>query len=144
MDFFQLVIKRFIFFAFVLLSPSLFALAAIKIDVDINSQFYEQSPIEGTLLISHGSKDTIDTSSFTIDSKPLEVEFKQEQPMTAPGDLVLSMYHFSLPPQPKGLHILPAIKVVIGGKTYQSIPRTYEVKEATASPSTPPTPQAKR
>lgn len=110
--------------------------AEVSIDIDIATQFQEQAPINATVIVSHGKNEKIDLKSFKLDNQPLQVEFQGEEQMTATGDLVLSMYRFTLPPQPKGLHILPGMKVTVANKVYQSVPRTYEVKgTATAQPS---------
>lgn len=102
----------------------------IKIDIDMPTEFYENSPMYATIIVSHSKNDKINLGSFKLDNQPIEVELQREQVMTARGDLVLSMYRFLLPAAPKGLHILPRIKLSVAGKEYQSTPRTYEVKTA--------------
>ncbi len=108
--------------------------AEIKVDVDLATQFPENSPINGTVIVSHTSKEKIDLANFKMNRKPLAVQLQREVPMTV-GNLILSMYSFSLPTSAKGLYILPAISVTIDGKEYRSIPRTYEVTGASASVS---------
>lgn len=104
-------------------------LAEVKIDIDLPSEFTESEPVVGTVIVSHKSSEAVDINSFKLDNKPMQVELQKEEPMTI-GDLVLSFYRFSQAPQTKGLYILPRIKVKVDGKEYQSIPRTYAIKQS--------------
>lgn len=121
--------NRTLFFIYLLLVLASPLSAEVKLDIDLPSEFSESDAISGTVIISHQSQDKIDSKSFTIDNKPLAVELQKEEPMTT-GDLVLSFYRFSQAPQAKGFYLLPRIKVKVNGKEYQSIPRTYTVKQS--------------
>ncbi|MBA3603350.1 MAG: BatD family protein [Parachlamydiaceae bacterium] len=101
-------------------------MAEVKVDVDLLTQFPENSPISGTVIVSHTSTEKINLANFKINRKPLAVQLQHEESMTV-GNLILSMYSFSLPSEAKGLYILPAISVTVDGKEYRSIPRTYEI-----------------
>lgn len=124
-----------------ILSTFNFQLLAVQVDVDIESQFFGSAPIAGTVIVSHSKEEKIDPTRFKLGNEPLKVELIKEEPMTASGDLVLSLFRFQLPPKTIGLHIFPEVTVVIGGKDYQSVPRTYEVKDAASNNYLPP-PQA--
>lgn len=106
--------------------------AQSKIDIDIATEFNESDPVTGTVIVSHKKNETVDIESFKFDNQPLQVELEKEEPMTI-GDLILSFYRFKQPPKPKGLYILPVIKVTVGGKEYRSVPRTYVVKQAVSA-----------
>jgi hypothetical protein len=108
------------------------ATAEIRVDVDLPTQIPENSAITGTVIVSHSSKEKIDPSKFRLNRQPLAVQLQHEEPMTV-GNLILSMYSFSIPSESKGLYILPAISVTVDGKEYRSFPRTYEITEATTS-----------
>ncbi len=122
------------FLGLILAFSTLFA--EVKVDIDMQTQFYETSPINGTIIVTHSSKEKIDPSNFKLNNKPLETQLKMEQPLTT-GDLILSMYNFTLPPQSKGLYVLPAIFITVNGKSYRSYPRTYEVTEVPANANSP-------
>src|SRR5262249_6075962 len=95
--------SRLLFFYLVLSTAALWA--EVKLDMDMATQFYEGSPIYAMIIISHGKNEKIDPKSFKLDKEPLEAELQHEEIMTARGDLVLSIFNISLPPQPKGLHV---------------------------------------
>lgn len=111
------------------------AYAEVKVDVDLATEFNESEPLSGTVIVSHPSSEAVDIKSFKLDNHPLQVELQKEEPMTT-GDLTLSFYRFTQSPQPKGIYILPRIKVRVGKQDYQSIPRTYVIKQGRA-PQTP-------
>lgn len=119
------------FFVWVWLA-SVQGFAAVNVDMDLPTQFSENSAISGTIIVSHTSKEKIDPQKFSINKKPLEVKLQREQPLPS-GDLILSMYGFSLPAQPKGLYVFPAVIINVNGKDYASIPRTYEITGSTGS-----------
>lgn len=131
--------KMQIFYILQLILTTLtFQLLAVQVDVDLESQFYGSAPIAGTVIVSHSKEEKIDPTQFKLGNEPLKVELIKEEPMTASGDLVLSLYRFKLPPDSTGLHIFPEVTIGIGGKSYKSVPRTYEVKSL--SPTNNPVP----
>lgn len=90
-------------------------------------QSYENTPLKGTVLVTHDADFKIDSSSFQLDNKPLKVAFIKNEKMSAYSSLEVSIYNFELPPQPKGLYLLPSISVILNGNRYFSIPISYEV-----------------
>lgn len=102
-------------------------------------------PLQGTITITHKREEKVDPQSFVMESKPLDVSFVKDAKMSASSDTLVSIYSFQLPAKDKGLYVLPSISMKIDGKTYQTIPSTYEVQEETtasptASSTTPTTP----
>jgi hypothetical protein len=89
----------------------------------------ENKPITGLLSITHEESATIDETSFRLDHQPLKVEFVQEVKMST-GPVLVTFFHFTLPPQKKGLYAIPEISVKVGGKEYTSVSSTYVVEEA--------------
>jgi len=102
----------------------------IEAAIDDNQGIVNQ-PLSGSIAITHTRKATIDRQSFRIGGKPLSTSLAQEVSIS-PGSegLVISLYKFQLSAKVKGLYSLDPISVKIGEKTYQSIPSTYEVREA--------------
>ncbi|MBA3237561.1 MAG: BatD family protein [Parachlamydiaceae bacterium] len=125
-------------FLFWLLTTLNILVQAVEVDIDIKPQFFGSAPIEGTVIVSHSKEEKVDPESFKLGTETFKVELIKEEPMTASGDLILSLYHFKLPPRLKGPHIFREVTVDVGGTKYQSVPRTFEVKDAPAStPSAP-------
>jgi hypothetical protein len=109
------------------------------IDASVDSMSSQAHfPVEGTITITHSKEEKIDATSFKIEDKPLKVSFLKDVNMSASGDTLVSIYSFQLPAQEKGLYVLPAIAVQVGGQTYQTAPSTYEVKSETTSQSISP------
>jgi len=119
---------------FCFLANPLFA-AAIDIRAEVETrELNETTPIKGLITVSHPKNVPIDPASFKMEKAPLSVSLIKEEPMTATGDLVLSIFSFTLPPKPKGAYSLPSISANVAGKEYRSIPTTYQVNQ-TNSPS---------
>lgn len=89
---------------------------------------YANQPLNGTFTVTHDQSQSVDTSSFLIDNKPIKVEFVQDVKISSNSPLVISYYHFQMPAQPAGLYVLPEGAVKIAGKQYRSIMSSYEVK----------------
>lgn len=88
----------------------------------------ENQPIEGTLTITHMSQEVIDPASFSMNGQPLAATLLQSNIMPSdPQKAAISFYRFSLPPQPKGLYVLPAITIKIDNQQIQTTPSAYEV-----------------
>lgn len=102
----------------------------------------ENQPLKGTITVTHNAQTPIDATSFRMDGKPLTATFQQDVKMSSTSPLTLSMYGFELAPHPKGLHLLPEISVKVGGKTYKTIPSSFEVTGAAgaAAPAAAPVP----
>lgn len=113
--------------------------AAPTVDASIDSMnAHAHYPLEGTVTITHNKEEKIDSSSFEMEGKPLDVSYSRDVLISAASDSLLAIYHFQLPAQEQGLYLLPSISVKIEGKRYQSIPSSYEVGlGAPAPPSTP-------
>jgi hypothetical protein len=112
----------------------------ITAEIDINSLI--DTPLKGMVTITHDKQLSVDSESFQLDKKPITVKFVKEISLST--DISMSIYEFSLPPMPKGLHLLPEISAAVGVQRYTSVPSTYVVKEKKAthpSVSVPVTPK---
>jgi hypothetical protein len=112
-----------------------FSIAAqdITVEASINPSQTQNNPLSGTITITHPRSSLVDPGSFKMEAKSLNAAFvKQVQfsKQSSADDLIISIYHFELPAQSKGLYVLPSISVKIGDAVYHSYPTTYEVKEA--------------
>lgn len=84
-------------------------------------------PIQGSIFVTHDSKNTIDPSSFRMGDQPLKVSFVQTSQMSSPSTIVVSVYSFQLDGLPMGMHTLPSIRVKVGDKEIQALPLVIEV-----------------
>jgi hypothetical protein len=84
---------------------------------------------KGTITISHDENDKVDINSFRMGNVPLKVDLVQETRVRPGNSLLISIYSFVMDPGPKGLQLLPEIRVKVGGKEALSAPSTYEVTE---------------
>ena len=126
---------------FIVLSLHLDAASSLIADADVSAQMdyynlYENRPLKGNVTVTHDTQSTVDTSSFTMDDKPLEVTFVKSVKMNSQSPIELSIYQFELPPKPAGLYVLSSVSVKVGGQAYTSVATSYEVSSAIqASPN---------
>lgn len=90
-------------------------------------------PIPGTITITHDQEEEIDSKSFVMEGKSLDVSFVKKVKMSD-SKTSISIYRFELPAQQKGLYVLPAISIKINGKIYSTTPSTYEVQDEATAP----------
>ena len=137
------MVKRFI----LLLSPLvLFLLITsftvnlppkVRIEIDAEA-LLEDEDIPVIITITHLQEQKIDPKSFRLDEQPIEVTFvSEESPESkafgskdSPDSLIVTTYRFSVPGQPSGLHLLPAVSLEVEGITVQSSAISYEVLSA--------------
>lgn len=124
----EMIVKGVFLYLFLFFGPPLFAEVSIKAEIDRRGG-YENSPVTGLIMIGHGAEEEIDKNSFLLDKSPLQVELVKEESVGAKGQLI-AIFRFTLPPQPKGAYLLPAITVAVGGKQHRSVPSTYEIMAA--------------
>jgi hypothetical protein len=99
------------------------------VEISMEESNVEEQPLKGLITITHDSSDQADLDSFKSGEQTLSVKLLQEVPMTAGSqNTIVSIYSFSLDPKPKGLYILPALKVKVGKQTVQTLPIAYEVR----------------
>lgn len=103
-------------------------------NVSITTHVLEQS---GYVIVEvmHPKGAVIDINSFMQGDKPVKVKFMQVNDLN--DTEAISTYQYALPNENSGLYLLPAIKVSVDGKFYQSLPTTYTYSQQTAAP--PPT-----
>lgn len=99
----------------------------IASEVDNRSAF-TGAPVSGSVNITHPVSESVDESSFQLKGKPLKVTLAHT--VAVSSNIQISFYTFTLPPEEKGLRLLPPVTVVVGGKRYESIASSYEVKNA--------------
>jgi len=101
-------------------------------EVNVYENIVAGAPISGSVLITHDANQTIDATSFSMDNKPLKVDFVKTVTMSNYSKLVLSIYHFQITGLPAGSYTLAPIKVTIGGKEYAAPPMTIDVAAASS------------
>ena len=123
---------------FVLLTTMLGAYESIalnlpaKVSVSLETRF-ENQPIVVKIQIIRLAYQKVDTSSFALNGKPLQVTYVgEEKPQGAPSTkdadaLVVSVYSATLTPQSRGLYVLPVISVKVGDTTVSSSSISYEI-----------------
>jgi hypothetical protein len=115
-----------LFFLFMGLFVQLHAADDSEISASVeNNTAIEKIPITGLITITHPKEQMVDLHAFKMENTALPVNLIREDTI---GNLVVSIYRFRLDPKPKGLYLLPAITVSIRGKSFTSIPVSYEVK----------------
>lgn len=119
---------------FLLVATSLSAVDDTRVTLQLSDgELYSSQKVTGTITIQHMKNEELSPSSFTMEGKPLSVEFLRNVEISPQSDLVITFYRFSLPPQEAGLHILPSVKVNVGGRSYSTPKTTYEVKRASSA-----------
>lgn len=128
------MVKNLYFILIVLYFPLYCFSQDVKISAEIDPyNIIENRPLSGTIEVTHDQKIKIDPSKFTIEGKPLKAELVKNVKISENNPLIVSIFHFELPPMPKGLQILPEISLTVGNKIYKSFPSTFEVLGATQS-----------
>jgi hypothetical protein len=114
----------------------------VKVTAEMDEKtIYENQPAKGLLSITHDKNVLVNPLNFRMNGKPFAAEFIQDIQISPSNPLVISYYRFYMPGQPAGLYLLPEVEVVAGGRTYTSIPSSYQVKGAKKpEPGPPPSP----
>lgn len=101
----------------------------VKISAEIDADSaYENHPLIGTIGITHPGEQHIHDDSFRLGSRKLSVDLVKEVQFGSNPSLILSIYHFQIPPQSEGLYALPSVTVTVGDKQYQSVMSSYVVQ----------------
>lgn len=138
-------IKLVLLFAWCLLPLSLTA-DDVKVTVEIDDvdRLRAKTPIKGVITILHEEASKVDIGSFSIDGKPLKVEFVKDVKLSSDSSAILSSYRFTLEGKSKGIYLLPKILVHVGDNDFITVPFTYTVsndpsavKQNSGNPSTP-------
>lgn len=137
------MVRTLIVFLWMLWIPLGLTAADVRI-----SAFIEDKPVNakgmltGMVKILTSVNANVDENKFTIQGKPIAVEFLGFEKPTPeilgnlPPDTIFFNYRFFLPAgDQKGLQLLPAIQVVVDGKAYASTPTTYSVTQAPLGPT---------
>jgi hypothetical protein len=101
---------------------------AVRLSILLKDEtLHEDTRIEGILSIEHEESENIDSQSIKLKNQSLSAELINETKPNHTGTII-SRYRFHLPPQSKGLQILPPISVTVEGKNYTSPSITYEIR----------------
>lgn len=84
-------------------------------------------PMQGSIFVTHDASNKVDDASFRLGDKELKVTFVQTAQMSSSSNVVVSIYSFGLPGMPVGVHTMPPINVIVGGKKIQALPLVIEV-----------------
>lgn len=102
---------------------------SLEVYVESSSEGLER-PLSGTVTITHSPNDKIDPQSFTLDGKPLQVDLVKRVGVGVTQDKEgtnLTIYHFEIPPQKEGRHVLNPVSVKINNKLFSSDSFEYTV-----------------
>ncbi|MCP5507856.1 MAG: BatD family protein [Chlamydiales bacterium] len=135
-----MVIARAITIAFVLLFPCFVQCEVSRVAANVEVARV-QEPIIITISVQHSEDAVIDDDSFEMDGKKINVELMKQ--ITIPSNKQkVSIYTFTIPPEPRGLHILPAITFTADGKMHKIAASSYAVGNGAASEPAPSKPTA--
>ena len=84
-------------------------------------------PIQGSIFVTHDANNKVDQDSFRLGDKQFKVTFVQTAQMSSSSNIVVSIYSFGLPGMPVGIHTMPPINVIVGGKKIQALPLVIEI-----------------
>lgn len=128
-----------IYWLILVLGTAFSAYAEVRVQAEADkSDHYENMSVPITIMITHPTSAAVDEASFVLGEEAIKVDKVQEV-----GDLsrnvgVISIYRYDLPAKAKGLHMLPALSVKVGGGIYRSVASTFEVKGADSPIDNPP------
>lgn len=121
------MVKRIEWVLFFLLLPlTLFSQINVTSEIEADSRL-ENMPLKGVITVTHPKEDEVQQQSFRLGGKPLETELIRSVQLSPTGDLMISIYHFTLPGKPVGLHVLPEVEVLVGNKKQRSIATSYQI-----------------
>ena len=137
------MVKYFLKLLFVLLP--LYSFSQVQVKATIYDELAsEGQALEGKLVIAHDKNMDIDEASIQLKGQALSVKLENQSSQSSVSIingkvsehyLLISTYTFAYPAQERGLHVLPEIKVKVGGKEYSSEKTTFEVYGTVASPN---------
>lgn len=125
------MVKAFLHAVFLLLFlTSTLTAQQVRVFAEIDRDPVENTPIMGNLSIEHPNTARINKQTIQLQNKPLIAEQIKQVKYSPDDPLTLTIFRFQLPPMEKGLHLLEVISVDVGGKIYQTVPSSFEVKKA--------------
>lgn len=132
-----MVIRIFALLGALLTPLALLAQKPIEVIAEVNSATTgENQPIEVVLRVVRDEGLKVDESSVQVEGKSYALELLQNTRQSSvtiingrrqEEHLLISSYRFFVPGKPKGLYMLPAVSVVVGGKRMESRPVSYEI-----------------
>ncbi len=92
----------------------------ISSEINQYDSIVANTPIPGSVMVTHDVNADVDINSFRLGNTPLKVTFVQTTPISSYSTLVVSIYQFQLDGMKPGIHTMPPISVRVGNKEYQA------------------------
>jgi hypothetical protein len=119
----------------VLLPFTLFANIQVSVELE-PATLRSNQEIVGIISVTHSAADKINLQNTMLGDQKLAVTVLDEQ---AAFGGIKTRLGFSLPAQAAGLHLLPVIRVEVGGKRYATTQQAYSVGNAPKASAVPAT-----
>lgn len=84
-------------------------------------------PIQGSIFVTHESKNKIDEGSFKLGDQPLKVTLAANTQISLSSTIYVTVYNFQIEGLPPGTHTLPSISVKVGDKRVEAQPLIIQV-----------------
>lgn len=99
----------------------------VTASIDHYQDILPDKPFSGTVMVTHDKQNKVDPSSFKMGDKPLKVRHLQNVQISSNNPFMVTIYSFTVDGMKEGVHDLPPVKVLVGGKEYQSDPLYVEI-----------------
>lgn len=120
---------------------AVFALGNVNVSAEMDQYtLFDGMPLNGTVIVTHEINDPVDTGTFQMDGKPLQVVLAKTTMMGSQGKVEVAIYKFQLPPKTQGLYMLSPISVKVGGQPFSSIASSYTVSGVSLAADIPAAP----
>lgn len=104
------------------------ALLGVQLALELDPQsLVTDHPITADIVVTHADSEKIDPSSLLVGTLSIAAEKVSE---STSGKEVKTVLRFTLPPQPSGLHLLPALSLKVGDQRFTTVAQTYSVGSA--------------
>ena len=131
-----MVILRALIMTFCLGYMSLLLGGEVQVTANLTSEgVRENQPVRVSVTVMHDKADLVDTTSFTVNGKPVAATYIKDVAFSGTDTISLSFYQLTLDGMSKGLQVIPSISVKVGDQVARSVPITIEVGELSSSPT---------
>ncbi|WP_044882770.1 BatD family protein [Neochlamydia sp. EPS4] len=132
--FYRLELKWILgFLGFILIQSSVLANISVSAFLD-PATLHQGWPLKGTLEVTHNSDQKVEESSALLNDRFLKIDLLRSVRISPDSPLTVSIYQFTLPPQNQGTYTLSSLSLKVDGKTFKTLPITYEIQAPLASP----------
>lgn len=132
--FYRLELKWILgFLGFILIQSSVLANISVSAFLD-PATLHQGWPLKGTLEVTHNSDQKVEESSALLNDRFLKIDVLRSVRISPDSPLTVSIYQFTLPPQNQGTYTLSSLSLKVDGKTFKTLPITYEIQAPLASP----------